>query len=196
MSETDISEEDLLRADVYRLLAELLRTAPGDDSLAMFANMRGDATPLGRAIADLAMIADKSSGATVDLEYHALFIGTDGGEVSPYGSSYLSDFLHESPLERLRSDMSRAGIGVREDVDESEDHIAAICEMMAGMILGDFSGPVSLEEQRTFFKSHIAGWAPKFFADLQRARSSVFYAAVGELGAAFLDIEDAAFEMM
>lgn len=195
MSEDFISQEDLLRADVYRLLAVLLRAPPDQSNLNMLAAMRGDETPLGRAIGQLATIAARSTPASVDLEYHTLFIGVDGGEIRPYGSDYLGNFLHETPLERLRSDMSRAGIGMRADVDEQEDHIAALCEMMAGMILGDFSAPVSLAEQKVFYNAHIAGWAGRFFSDLQMARSSVFYVGVGGIGAAFMQIEAAAFDM-
>jgi len=196
MTEDNIRSEDLLRADVYRLLAVLLRAAPDQANLDMLATMRGDDTPLGKAVGRMALLASKSTPASVDLEYHALFIGVGEGEVQPYGSYYMKNFLHESPLERLRSDMSRAGIRMRKNVSEPEDHIAALCEMMAGMILGDFSMPVPLEEQRLFFKSHISAWASNFFTDLQMARSSVFYTGVGGIGAAFIDIEEAAFEMV
>ena len=196
MEERGISPEDRLRADVYRLLAVLLRAAPDQPNLNMLAAMHGDDTPLGKAVGRMALLASKSSPASIDLEYHALFIGTGDGEVQPYGSVYMKDFLHESPLERLRSDMSRAGIKMRENIVEPEDHIAALCEMMAGMILGDFSTPASLEEQRAFFKAHMSAWAVKFFTDLQIARSSVFYTGVGGIGAAFIDIEEAAFEMV
>jgi len=196
IGENEVGPEDRLRADVYRLLATLLRAAPDQQNLDMLAGMRGDETPLGQAVGRLALLASKSSPDIVDIEYHKLFIGIGEGEVQPYGSRYMGDFLHESPLERLRSDMSRAGIGMREDADEPEDHIAALCEMMAGMILGDFSHAVPLEEQRTFFKAHISGWANTFFNDLQMARSSVFYTGVGGIGAAFINIEEAAFEMV
>lgn len=196
MFENDISPEDRLRADVYRLLAVLLRAAPDQQNLDMLSTMHGDETPLGKAVGNLAILASKSTPDSVDLEYHALFIGIDEGELQPYGSHYMKNFLHESPLDRLRSDMSQAGIGMRENIDEPEDHIAALCEMMAGMILGDFSSPVPLEEQRSFFKAHISAWAVTFFNDLQIARSSVFYTGVGGIGAAFVEIEEAAFEMI
>jgi TorA maturation chaperone TorD len=196
LSDTEISSEDVLRADVYRLLAVLLRAAPDQANLDMLATMRGDQTPLGQAVGRLATLASKSSRGSIDLEYHALFIGVEEGEVHPYGSYYMKDFLHESPLDRLRSDMSRVGIGMRDSVSEPEDHIAALCEMMAGMILGDFTRPVSLPEQKIFFKTHISAWAGQFFKDLQIARSSVFYTGVGGIGAAFIDIEEAAFDMV
>ncbi len=194
--QSDVSVEDVLRADVYRLLAVLLRAAPDEENLAMLATMRGDETVLGRAVGSLAMLAKKTTSAEIDIEYHALFIGTDAGELEPYGSAYLKGPTYKQSLSQLRDDMNRVGIGMRGDVDEPEDHIAALCEMMAGMILGDFIQPVSLEEQKEFFFTHIAGWAKDFFNDLQRARHSVFYTGVGAIGAAFMDIEASAFEMI
>ena len=194
--QSEVSVEDVLRADVYRLLAVLLRAAPDEENLAMLATMRGDETVLGQAVASLAMLAKKTTPAEIDIEYHALFIGTDVGELEPYGSAYIKDPKHQKALNQLRDDMSRVGIGMRGDVDEPEDHIAALCEMMAGMILGDFAQPVSLEEQKEFFSTHIQGWAKDFFNDLQRARHSVFYTGVGAIGSAFMDIEASAFEML
>ncbi len=194
--QTEVSLEDVLRADVYRLLAVLLRAGPDEENLSMLATMHGDETVLGKAVASLAMLAQKSTPSQIDIEYHALFIGIDAGELEPYGSAYLNVTPHQSTLDQLRDDMSRVGIDMRTDVEEPEDHIAALCEMMAGMILGDFAVSVSLEEQKDFFSTHIQCWAKTFFTDLQMARHSVFYTGVGAIGIAFMDIEAAAFEML
>ena len=194
--QAEVSLEDVLRADVYRLLAVLLRAGPDDENLSMLATMRGDETELGKAVASLALLAQKTTPAEIDIEYHELFIGTDAGELEPYRSAYLHGSAYSKNLNQLRDDMSRVGIGMRNDVQEPEDHIAALCEMMAGMILGDFSHPVPLEEQKEFFGAHIEDWAKIFFTDLQMARHSVFYTGVGAIGCAFMDIETSAFEML
>jgi TorA maturation chaperone TorD len=68
--------------------------------------------------------------------------------------------------------------------------------MMAGLIVGDFNEALSLEEQKKFFETHIVSWARHFFTDLEGARSSVFYACIGQLGAAFMDVEEQAFAMV
>jgi TorA maturation chaperone TorD len=78
-------------------------------------------------------------------------------------------------------------------VKEPEDHIAAICEMMAGLIEGSFDAPADLETQRQFYERHLAPWAERFFTDLEGARSAVFYAPVGSVGRAFMEIEHTAF---
>lgn len=191
-----VSEEDVLRANLYRLLASTLRAGPSRHDLDMFADMHGDDTPIGQAVSAITRVAAKSGPEEVSREFHDLFIGVGRGELVPYGSYYLTGFLHEKPLARLRNDMSRLGIERRDDVAEPEDHIAALCEMMAGLIVGEYGEALDLEEQKKFFRAHVASWAKHFFTDLEGARSSVFYACIGQLGAAFMDVEDQAFLMV
>jgi TorA maturation chaperone TorD len=67
---------------------------------------------------------------------------------------------------------------------------------MAGLILGEFGEPATLDDQKRFFKTHIAPWAKHFFTDLEAAKSAAFYAAVGRAGVAFMEVEETAFEML
>lgn len=191
-----ISEEDLLRANVYRLLAHVLRAGPSRAELDTFACMTGDDTPIGKAVTALARVAAGTTPEDASREFHDLFIGVGRGELVPYGSYYLTGFLNEKPLARLRTDMARLGIARRDEVSEPEDNIAALCEMMAGLIVGDFGNSADLAEQKRFFSAHVGSWAKVFFTDLEGARSSVFYACIGQLGAAFMDVEGQAFEMV
>jgi len=195
VSEDPVLAEDRLRAHQYRLLARLL-AAPADATLLRLASgLTGDDTDLGRARAELADRARQTTPAAASREYHELFIGIGRGELVPYGSYYLTGFLNEKPLAKLRSDMARLGIARADDVREPEDHIAALCEMMAGLITGTFGAPLDLAEQRAFFSRHLAGWAPVFFADLEKAEAVWLYAPVGTLGRVFMGIEKTAFAM-
>ncbi len=133
--------------------------------------------------------------AGLEEEYFNLFIGVGQGELLPFGSYYLTGFLNEKPLAALRVDMDELGIGRVEGVKEPEDHIASLCEMMAGMITGAFGEPVSLDRQRAFFDKHIGCWAPRFFEDLQAAESAAFYMPIGSIGSVFMTVESQAFEM-
>jgi TorA maturation chaperone TorD len=170
--------------------------APADGALlALAARFAGDATELGRALAELADRAARTTPQAASREYHDLFIGLGRGELVPYASYYLTGFLNERPLARLRSDMARLGIARAERVKEPEDHIAALCEMMAGLITGAFGAPRDLAAQRGFFERHLAPWAPMFCADLEKARSAWLYAPVGTLGRVFMAIEKTAFMM-
>ena len=125
-----IAEEDILRAGVYTLLGWLLRSTPTSDDLERIAALEGDDSEIGRAISALARIARAASPDLVREEFHDLFVGLGSGELVPYGSYYLTGFLNEKPLAKLRIDMGRLGIDRAEGVNEPEDHIAALCERL------------------------------------------------------------------
>jgi TorA maturation chaperone TorD len=189
------AEEDRLRASWYSLLARLL-AAPADDGvLAVLRGLGDDDTELGAALRALKAAAEASSLGMIEQEFFDLFIGVGKGELVPYGSYYLTGFLHEKPLARLRDDMAKLGIARSEGVPESEDHIAALCDMMAGLITGAFGAPADLAIQRKFFDDHIGCWAPRFFENLEAAPSAAFYMPVGTLGRLFVAVESQAFEM-
>lgn len=194
-SVAELPEEEHLRAAQYRLLARLLAWEADESVLRHASGFTGDDSPLGAALNALARVATRTTPAAVKAEYFELFIGIARGELLPYASYYLTGFLNEKPLARLRQDMAELGIARAEEVKEPEDHIAAICEMMAGLISGSFDAPADLETQRTFFDRHLALWAETFFADLEGARAAVLYAPVGTVGRVFMEIERTAFEM-
>ena len=194
--ETRIPEEDRLRADMYDFLGALLAKPPDADLLGKSAALSGDDSEVGRAIRTLARIAAASTPQTVEDEFNTLFIGLGRGELLPYASYYLTGFLNEKPLAALREDMKTLAIVRTDDVFEPEDHIASLFEMMAGMIVGRFAEPVSLDRSKRFFDRHIGPWASHFFSDLESARNSVFYAPVGSAGRAFMEIEKEAFRLI
>jgi len=191
----EVLEEDLLRAQVYALLGQLLVRPPDQALLDLASNLEGDDTPLGSALSELAAAARETSVEEAESEYNELFIGITRGELIPYGSYYLTGFLHERPLADLRSAMEKLGIARAEGVVDPEDHIASLCEMMRGMMTGVFGKPVPLAEQHAFFDAHIATWAPKFFEDLEHAKTAKLYASVGRIGRHFMAIEAEAFEL-
>jgi len=191
-----VLEEDELRAQVYRLLANLLRKAPEEGELKLISGLSGDESALGSAFQKIAKTAGNSSAPDISDQFDQIFVGVGRGELLPYASYYLTGFLHEKPLAKLRTDMAELGVARGNNVSEPEDHIAALCEMMAGLILGDFGEVVPLQRQKEFFARHVESWAKLFFEDLAATNSSKFYGAVGEVGAAFIDIETDAFRMI
>ena len=113
----------------------------------------------------------------------------------PFASYYLTGFLNEKPLAVLRGDLTARGIKVSDDVKEPEDHMGTLCEIMAGIITGEFECDSDLSSQKAFFDAHLAKWAALFFTDLERAQTAVFYAPVGSLGRAFMEVEAEAFAL-
>ncbi len=194
-TDIEITEEDRLRADMYNFLGLLLARPPGKPILDQTAALTGDGSDMGEAINAMARVAKATRAAAVESEFMALFIGLGRGELLPYASFYLTGFLNEKPLAMLRGDMTNLRISRAANVFEPEDNIASLLEMMGGMILGRFGEVVSVKQQAAFFNKHIGSWAEHFFADLESAKSSVFYAPVGSAGKAFMEIEREAFRM-
>ena len=76
---------------------------------------------------------------TIRDEYVRIFVGVGRGEILPFASYYLTGFLKDKPLAKLRNDMKEIGIELVENVKEPEDHIASLFDMMSGLILGKFN---------------------------------------------------------
>jgi TorA maturation chaperone TorD len=189
----DVDEIDAARGREYALLSVLLARAPDRSLLERLADLSGDSSPLGVAHTALAQAAGRTSVAQVEREYFDLFIGLGRGELLPYGSYYLSGFLHERPLARLRAHLARLGIERAEGQSEPEDHAAILCEIMAGLATGEL--PATPGADREVFAQHLSPWIGRFFADLECASAADFYRIVGALGRTFLEIETAAFAL-
>jgi TorA maturation chaperone TorD len=188
-----LDEVDKARAREYALIALLLVEAPDAALLARLAKLGGDDTALGsahRALADAAAAADARD---VEREHFDLFVGVGRGELVPYASFYLTGFLHERPLARLREDLARLGIERSDERCEPEDHAGTLCEIMSGLIGGPFR--TAPDSQQQIFDKHLAPWIGRFFADLENAEAARFYARLGTVGRLFMEIEKQAFAL-
>jgi len=198
-TQSEIAEEDVLRARVYGLLSRALAEPPSDETLEIFRGLRSvdDMSVMGAAMKALGDLAVRTPRGAAEDEYTQLFHGMGaGGQVHPYASYYLTGFIYEKPLADLRVDLVKLGATRSEASKEPEDHIAFLCEIMHGLILGTFGEPASLERQQEFFNRHIATWAVKYFEDMESAESAVLYMPIGTLGKLFIAVEAEAFGMM
>src|SRR3954464_3941059 len=189
----EVDEIDLARAQEYALLSTLLVRAPNAALLKSLSVLRGDASPLGVAHVALAQAAADGTVERIEREYFDLFIGLGRGELLPYASYYLTGFLHERPLARLRADLPPLGIDRVEGNCEPEDHAATLCEIMAGLIGGQLPAPAGTDQQ--IFERHLSPWIRRFFADLERADAANFYRRIGTLGRVFIEVETEAFAL-
>lgn len=185
-----IEQEQRYRASAYSLLAALLRAPPERALLDHVATLSPESDTksdeLSLAMAGLAGAAQKAHPADLEDEYNSLFIGLGKGEVVPYGSWYLTGYLMEQPLSDLRDDLRALGFERSPEVREPEDHAAAIFEVFSVMI----SDSVGLDRQQGFFEKHMKSWLPRFFADLEKAKSADFYGFVARFGVAFYGLEE------
>ena len=187
----EFAGENQIRANVYSLLATLLTSPPSAETLQLLSRIEeadSDSGELAAAWQALRQAAQEASVENVDTEYHKLFIGVGHGEVLPYGSWYTSGLIMDKPLALVRRDLAALGLERQSRVRDSEDHLGALCEAMAIIISSEDES--TLEGQKAFFETHLAPWTPKFFTDLQKAESAIFYLAVGRLGEEFMKFEE------
>jgi TorA maturation chaperone TorD len=190
---TTLDEVDQARAQEYALLSILLARTPDAALLKTLTQLRGDPTPLGIAHIELAEAATQTNQQAVEREFFNLFIGVGRGELLPYGSYYLTGFLHERPLARLREDLMSIGIERSTGNAEPEDHAALLCEIMSGLAAQRF--PAAAGTDQLIFERHVAPWIGRFFADLEKAQEADFYRRVGTLGRVFVEIETESFAL-
>ena len=188
-----VDEVDEARAREYALLSMLLAKSPDASTIERLARLRGDGTRLGAAHGALAEAAGSTSVEGVAREYSDLFLGLDPGGLFPYASYYLAGSFQGRPLARLREALQPLGVERAPGRSEPEDHAATLMEIMAGLAGGRIAAPPGAE--REMFEQHLAPWIGRFFSDLEKARPADFYASVGALGRAFIEIETEAFEM-
>ncbi|MEQ1517884.1 MAG: molecular chaperone TorD family protein, partial [Usitatibacteraceae bacterium] len=129
-------------------------------------------------------------------EFESLFIGVGRAPVLLYGSFYLAGFLNEKPLAELRTDLAKMGFARDGAVRETEDHLAALCDVMRAMILGDVANvPATVDEQRQFFVKHLAPWVLKCCDATTGCEYSNYYRHVAAFAKRFFEIEIQAFAM-
>lgn len=169
---------------MYRLLGHALAQPPDAGLLARLARLDGNDSDIGAALNGLAAQAGSISVPDARIEYDVLFIGVARGELMPYASYYLTGFLHERPLARLRADLERFGLARLSGRSDPEDHIATVCEVMASLIERP-APPVQAE----FFSRHLEPWGTRFFTDLEAAASARLYRPVGTIGRLMIELD-------
>jgi TorA maturation chaperone TorD len=198
------SDEDLARADLYGLLAELFGSPPTDhffNRLAASPKSSDDEpdTPLTQAWHQMVKRAAEMQPAVVREEFNALFLAVGKPEVVSNASFYLAGSLNQQPLVDIRHALADLGIERDPGTSETEDHFAALCEVMRFLVAGELDGdgpPMDLlSTQRTFFSQHLSPWAGDFFDAIERHRSADLYKAVAGFARAFFEVEQQAFDI-
>ena len=197
---TSALDEETARAELYGLLAQLYYAPPEPALLAALRVAVTEAPASGAFLQEpwqrlVAVAREMTDGAVAD-EYDALFGGVGKPEVYLYGSHYLSGFLNEKSLVRLRTDLQGLGLAAPEDMPDTEDHIAYLCEVMRYLIAGDDGGVCHLQAQRSFFAAHLQPWVRPLCDALQPQPRAHFYAALAQFTRAFMEVEAQGFDML
>ena len=192
--------EEIARAEIYGLLANLFYGAP-DDALHAQLQVAVTEAPsrgafLERSWAGVVAASRRLSLAEVQEEYAALFLGIGKPEIFLYGSFYLAGKLNEKPLVALRHSLRALGLARSETVSETEDHIASLCEVMRYLIAGDDAGTSNLVAQRRFFDAHLRDWVDSLCGAIEAHPDAVFYAALARFARDFFAVERQAFDLL
>ncbi|MBL0420116.1 molecular chaperone TorD family protein [Ramlibacter sp. AW1] len=193
-------DEETARAEIYGLLAQLFYAPPTPELLAALRVAPTEAPAAGGFLEEpwreLVGISRAMSDEQVAAEHEALFGGVGKPEVYLFGSHYLSGFLNDRPVARLREDLAALGLARDEAMPETEDHLAYLAEVMRYLIAGDDVEVANLTRQREFFATHLQPWVGQLCETLQAHPRARFYAALGGFTRAFVAVEQQAFDML
>ena len=197
---TPDDSDELARAEVYGLLAQLFYAAPSGE---LYSQLQAAPTAapapgafLEASWTDLVAAARRLTRDEVAEEHDALFVGIGKPEVFVYGSYFIAGALNEKPLVALRHDLRRLGLEKPETVAETEDHIASLCEVMRYLIAGDDLAVSNLAEQRRFFDARLRGWTDALWATIAEHPRADFYRALSLFARDFFSVECQAFDLM
>lgn len=193
-------DEETARAELYGLLAALYYAPPPAELLAQLRVAPTEAPAAGGFLEEpwrqVVAAARELSDANIQSEFNSLFGGVGKPEVMLFGSHYLSGFLNDKPLARLRTDLAALGLERDESMPETEDHITYLLEVMRYLIAGDDVAVANLTRQREFFAQHLQPWALSLCDTLEQHPRAVFYRALAGLTRAFVSVEMQGFDML
>ncbi len=192
--------EEIARAELYGLLAQLWLAPPDAGLLAQFGVAVTDAPQPGGFMeapwqALVAAMRATTLGAAAE-EFDALFGGVGKPEVFVYGSFYLSGFLNERPLALLRADLAALELARDAARVETEDHVAYGFEVMRWLIAGDDVSVCNLEQQRRFFRAHLQPWVEKMTEAVAAHPRARLWCEVAAFTRAFVQVETQGFDML
>jgi TorA maturation chaperone TorD len=193
-------DEETARAEVYGLLAQLFYAPPTPELLAALRVAPTEAPAAGGFLEEpwraLVGVCRDMDDTDVAAEHDALFGGVGKPEVYLFGSHYLTGFLNERPLARLREDLAGLGLARDEAMPETEDHLAYLCEVMRYLIAGDDVAVSNLTRQQAFFADHLQPWASAACDAVAGHPRARFYARLADFTRAFLGVEQQGFDML
>lgn len=193
-------DEETARSELYGLLALMYYAPPATELIAKLRLAVTEAPAAGAFLEEpwraLVGLSREMTDAAIQDEYNALFGGVGKPEVYLYASHFLSGFLNEKPLARLRTELNGLGLARGDAMLDTEDHIAYLCEVMRYLIAGDDVAVANLTRQRAFFTSYLQPWVLALCDDLQQHPKARFYAALAELTRAFMAVETQGFDML
>ncbi len=192
--------EELARAELYGLLAQLWLAPPDAELLRQFKTAVTEAPEAGALLQapwqELVSALRTCTLEAAAAEHQALFQSVGKPEVFAFGSYYLSGFLNEKPLAILRTDLAALGLTRDDAALETEDHVAYLFEVMRYLIAGDDMAVCNLEQQRRFFRAHIQSWVEQLCDAVIANPQALVWRAVAAFTQQFVRVEAQGFDLL
>jgi TorA maturation chaperone TorD len=192
--------DELARAEVYGLLSQLFYAPPGDELYSQLQVAVTEAPARGAFLeaswGELVAASRRLSATQARDEYVALFQAIGKPELFLFGSFYVTGRLNERPLVDVRAALQELGLERAPEVNDTEDHIAYLCEVMRYLIAGDDLDVSNLSRQQRFFNDHLRAWADTMWTQIASHPRADFYRAAAGFGQAFFAVEAQAFDML
>ena len=200
LSSSSALDEETARAEIYGLLAQLFYQVPSPELLAQLRVAVTDAPVAGGFLEEpwrqLVAASRVSTDADIATEFNQLFGGVGKPEIYLYASHYVSGFLNDKPVARLREDLAALGLERDDSMSETEDHFACLCEVMRYLIAGDDVAISNLTQQREFFAKHVQPWVQEMLDVILKHPRAQFFAQLAAFTQAFLNIETQGFDLL
>ena len=200
LSSSSALDEETARAEIYGLLAQLFYQVPSPELLAQLRVAVTDAPVAGGFLEEpwrqLVAASRVSTDADIATEFNQLFGGVGKPEIYLYASHYVSGFLNDKPVARLREDLATLGLERDDSMSETEDHFACLCEVMRYLIAGDDVAISNLTQQREFFAKHVQPWVQEMLDVILKHPRAQFFAQLAAFTQAFLNIETQGFDLL
>jgi TorA maturation chaperone TorD len=197
---TQSLDEETARAEIYGLLSQLYYAAPAPELLAQLRVAVTEAPDAGSFLEApwTAVIAASRelTDTQIAAEWHSLFGGVGKPEVYLFGSFYLTGFLNEKPLVKLRQDLAAYGLERDGAMYETEDHLAYLFEVMRYLIAGDDVSTANLTNQKSFYGDHLQPWIGSLCDTLAANPRAKFYKALVEFTRSFMSVESQGFDLL
>jgi len=191
--------ENGVRAALYGVFAHLFAERPDASLLESIADAESmivaEDSTLATEWRALCAAAEAFNPAAVVAEFDALFVSPGQPPVSLYASSYMSGRERGQLLAELRGDLARIGYARAEGSNEYEDHLAALCDVMRGLIGEEAVSTEAADQQQEFFQHYLSPWYGKLFEKISRSEGADFYRQVARVADAFLTHESQYFEL-
>ena len=197
-SDPSAQEEDRARAECYALISRLFYAPPDRELLDCLRAEQpaaddepAETSSYTAAFCALQRAAGLGTADSLRQEYDDLFVGAGKALITPYTSAYAVPNAPDRHLVSLRDQLAEWGLGRRESVFETEDHVSAVCDIMRWLIQREHP----LHVQRSFFMGFVYPGVGAFCRAVESTASASFYPTVARLARAFMEIEHVAFTL-